>query len=281
MRLVLTATAFALLLAPSFSLQGQQFFTPGAEVNGQINVQVNATLDDGLGEYHPVPGLVLTLYRGATDSLLLKTDDAGVLRFAAAPGTYRLSTPEPVRWHGRSYRWNVALDVKPRMGIVNLTVANAVVSGSTVAQGPSRAARDRATSESANASAIASENARPSVVYAAKDGGTAVLFGFLLTGAGQFYAGNNTKGAVLLGLSLAEVATAVGVLGNCDPYCSDSDITTAEVLLLPAVFNWVYGMATAPGDVRKWNEAHGAVARVRPMIERERGRTGVGFAISY
>jgi hypothetical protein len=118
-------------------------------------------------------------------------------------------------------------------------------------------------------------------VYAAKDGGTAVLFGFLLTGAGQFYAGNNTKGAVLLGLSLAEVATAVGVIGNCDPYCSDSDITTAEVLLLPALFNWVYGMATAPGDVRKWNEAHGVVARVRPVIERGEGAVGVGLAFAY
>jgi hypothetical protein len=276
MRLFSTTT-FALLFLPALALPAQQFFTPGAEVNGQINVQVNATLDDGLGEYHPLPQLVLTLYRGATDSLLMKTDDAGVLRFAVAPGTYRLSTPEPVRWHGRSYRWNVPLEVKPRIGIVNLTVANAVVSGSAVAEAPGRAARDLA----ASAPPSASSSGRPSVVYAAKDGGTAVLFGFLLTGAGQFYAGNNTKGAVLLGLSLAEVATAVGVIGNCDPYCSDSDITTAEVLLLPALFNWVYGMATAPGDVRKWNEAHGAVARVRPSLERVEGGMGLGLAVRY
>jgi hypothetical protein len=271
MRLSSTAATFALLLGPSLPLRAQQFFTPGAEVNGQISVQVNATLNDGIGDYQPLPDVVLTLYRGATDSLLLRTDDAGVLRFAVAPGRYRLSTPEPVRWHGRSYRWNVPIDVKPRMGIVNLTVANAVVGGSAIAAAPSRVVND--------VTASGSPSARPSVVYAAKDGGTAVLFGFLLTGAGQFYAGNNTKGAILLGLSLAEVTTAVAVIGNCDPYCSDSDISTAEVLLLPAVFNWVYGMATAPSDVRKWNEAHGVVARVRPVIEPREGRMGVGLAV--
>jgi hypothetical protein len=273
MRLLSTTTTLAFLLVPSFALRAQQFFTPGAEVNGQISVQVNATLNDGIGEYQPLADLVLTLYRGATDSLLLRTDEAGVLRFAVAPGTYRLSTPERVRWHGRSYRWNVPLDVKPKMGIVNLTVANAVVSGTPASENPGRAVKDVAER--------VSPSARPSVVSAAKDGGTAVLFGFLLTGAGQFYAGNNTKGAILLGLSLAEVATAVAVIGNCDPYCSDSDISTAEVLLLPAVFNWVYGMATAPSDVRKWNETHGVVARVRPKVERLEGRVGVGLAVAY
>ena len=110
-------------------LDAQQFFTPGGEINGQIGVQVNATLNDGIGDYQPLADLPLTLYRGATDSLQLHTDEAGVLKFSVAPGTYRLSTPSPVRFHGRSYRWNIALEVKRGMGIVNLTVANAVVAG--------------------------------------------------------------------------------------------------------------------------------------------------------
>jgi hypothetical protein len=256
-----------MLVAAFSSLGAQQYFIPGAEVNGQVNVQINATLNDGIDDYHPLADLPITLYRGATDSMALRTDEAGVLRFAIAPGTYRVSTPERIEWHGRSYRWNVPLVVAKYMGILNLTAVNATVGGQITgasARGPSATESPRAVAR---------------VPYSAKDGAVGVLFGFLLTGGGQFYAGNNTKGAVLLGLSLAEVVAAVSVVGQCDPYCSDSQITTAEALLLPAVFNWVYGMATAPGDVRKWNEAHGLVARVRPVIERGEGRTGIGFAL--
>jgi len=248
----------------------QTFFTPGAEVNGQISVQVNATLNDGIDQYHPVSDLLLTLYRGATDSLQLRTDGAGVLRFALAPGTYRLSTPEPVRWHGRSYRWNIPLTVRPRMEIVNLTVTNATIVGPAV------------TAERTGVAAKAEGESRSTALpYARKEGATGVLFGFLLTGGGQFYAGQNTKGAVLLGLSLAEVAGALSVAERCNYSCTDSDLTTVELLALGTVFNWVYGMASAPGDVRTWNEAHARTARVKPLIEPMDGRAGVGLAVKY
>ena len=257
------------LVAPSVA-SAQQFFTPGTEVNGQISVQVNATLDDGLGEYQLLSNLALTLYRGATDSLQMRTDEAGILRFTITPGMYRLSTPAPVRWHGRSYRWNVPLEVQHRMGIVNLTVANATVAGP-------------APSEMAITAHPVERTTAPdrALGYSRKDGAVGVLFGFLLTGGGQFYAGNNGKGVALLGLSLAEVVTAVSVINRCDPYCCDSEITTAQALLLPAVFNWVYGMATAPGDVRRWNEEHARVTRVRPVMEQRDGRTGLGLAVGF
>ena len=267
---VLAAIALC-TLAPA-AASAQQFFTPGAEANGQISVQVNATLNDGIDAYQPVSDLVLTLYRGATDSLQLRTDGAGVLRFAIAPGTYRLSTPEPVRWHGRSYRWNIPLAVRPRMEIVNLTVANASIVGPVVAESP----RVGVKGEGANAGA-----SMPSVGYAQKDGATGVLFGFLLTGGGQFYAGQNTKGAVLLGLSVAEIAGALSVAERCNYSCTDSDLTTVEILALGTVFNWVYGMASAPGDVRKWNEAHARVARVRPVIQHLDGNAGLGLAVRF
>jgi hypothetical protein len=270
MRLLFFGAIVALLSATSVQLGAQQFFTPGAETDGQISVQVNATLNDGIDDYHPVSDLVLTLYRGATDSLQLRTDDAGVLKLALAPGTYRLSTPIPTRWHGRSYRWNVPLEVRRGMGIVNLTVANAVVVGpASSAEVAGTAAADRATASA------------PRVSYSRKDGAVGVLFGFLLTGGGQFYAGNHTKGAILLGLSLAEAVAAVSIVNGCDPYCTDSEITTAQLLLVPAVFNWIYGMATAPGDVRRWNHAHGAVARVRPVVEPRDGRTSLGLAVRF
>ncbi|HKH94344.1 MAG TPA: hypothetical protein VKA54_21240 [Gemmatimonadaceae bacterium] len=273
MHLRILLAGLALLATTSIPLRAQQSFIPGAEANGQISVQVNVTLNDGLDEYGAMPDVPLTLYRGATDSMSLRTDGAGVLRFAIAPGTYRLSTPEPVRWHGRSYRWNVPLEVQRRMGIVNLTAANATIAGGSAVEvarassrTPARAGRD---------------GTGAAIPFAQKDGSVGVLFGFLLTGGGQFYAGNNTKGAILLGLSLAEVVAAVSVVGGCDPYCTDSQIGTAQLLLLPAVFNWVYGMATAPGDVRRWNEEHQRLARVRPVVEPRDGRTGVGLAVGF
>ena len=269
MRVRIIAATFALLGAALPSLGAQSSFVPGAEVNGQINVQILATLDDGIGGYMPLADLPLILYRGATDSMALRTDEAGVLRFAIAPGTYRISTPERMEWHGRSYRWNLPLSVAKYMSVINLTAGNATIGGpiqGTPAQGRT---------------AAESSGARAGARYVRKDGAVGVLFGFLLTGGGQFYAGNNSKGAILLGLSLAEVVAAVSVVSNCDPYCTDSHITTAQALLLPAVFNWVYGMATAPGDVRKWNEEHGAVARVRPMFEPRDGRVAIGIAVAY
>jgi hypothetical protein len=270
MRLRLIAAMLASLGAALPSLGAQSSFVPGAEVNGQINVQILATLDDGIGGYMPLADLPLILYRGATDSLALRTDEAGVLRFAVAPGTYRISTPQPIEWHGRSYRWNLPLGVAKYMTVVNLTAGNATIGGPI--EGTPVAQR-RGAAEPTSAVARGA--------YSPKDGAVGVLFGFLLTGGGQFYAGNNAKGATLLGLSLVEVVTAVSIVGQCDPYCTDSQITTAEALLLPAVFNWVYGMVTAPGDVRKWNEAHGVVARVRPVIQHEEGRTGVGLAVGF
>lgn len=272
MRLHTAIAALAFIAISSTPLHAQQFFTPGAEVNGQISVQINGTLHDGIGDYAPLVGLALTLYRGATDSLQLRTDEAGTLRFAIAPGTYRVSTPEPVQWHGRSYRWNIPLVVQPRMGIVNLTVANATVSGtvSGIALADPTRNEQRAT-----------PTERAALPYAQKEGALGVMFGFLLTGGGQFYAGKNAKGAVLLGLSIAEAVTAVSMIQRCDPYCTDSEITSAQVLLLPAVFNWVYGMATAPGDVRRWNEEHARYATLRPVLERRDGRTGVGLAVGF
>jgi hypothetical protein len=119
--------ATLLLVAPAHVLPAQTFFSPGQEIDGKISVQVNATLNDGIGDYHPIAGLALTLYRNATDSLVLRTDDAGVLQFSVQPGTYRLAANTPVQWHGRSYRWNQALEVRKGMPLFNLTVENASI----------------------------------------------------------------------------------------------------------------------------------------------------------
>jgi hypothetical protein len=68
MRLTIISAALALVCAPLVALDAQQYFIPGAESNGQINVQINATLNDGLDDYHPLADLPITLYRGRRET---------------------------------------------------------------------------------------------------------------------------------------------------------------------------------------------------------------------
>ena len=94
MRFPIVVAALAALVAAFAPLDAQQYFIPGSEVNGQINVQINATLNDGIGDYQPLAGLPITLYRGATTAWRsAPTRRASPLR--RPPGTCRIATPEP------------------------------------------------------------------------------------------------------------------------------------------------------------------------------------------
>jgi hypothetical protein len=253
----------------------QQFFTPGAEINGQISVQVNATLDDGAGYYEPIANHALTLYRNATDSTVLKTDDAGVLRFAVAPGTYRLASVAPVRWRGRNYRWNIPLFVQRRMSIVNLTPVNAAVTATRATETASVAGTERPVAQRmAPADALAPMAAG----YSRKDGTTGVLFSFLLTGGGQFYAGKTAKGGALLGAALLSV---VGAVSTSCSYAYDCDNTVSTAYLLTGLGIWVYSMASAPQDARDYNLKHSELADLHPTVDHRNGRTALGLALKF
>jgi hypothetical protein len=129
MRLQRALAAFVLCVAFPIPLTAQRFFNVGHEENGRVYVQVNATLDDGRGDSKPLGLLLLTLYLSATDSMRVRTDEAGVLKFAIPAGKYRVASDEPVSWQGRLYRWNLPIVVRPRMEIVELTAENATTSG--------------------------------------------------------------------------------------------------------------------------------------------------------
>ena len=63
MRLRIIAATLALLGAAFPTLGAQSSFVPGAEANGQINVQILATLDDGIGGYREMSRSPLRLPR--------------------------------------------------------------------------------------------------------------------------------------------------------------------------------------------------------------------------
>ena len=109
--------------------------TPGAVVNGLVTVVVYVTLGDDVGEYHPVSQHTLVLHRPTGDSSIVRTDDAGAIAIGMAPGSYRLSSREPYRFKGRSWRWDVPLPVRANMPLVELSSANAAQPGAPVASG--------------------------------------------------------------------------------------------------------------------------------------------------
>jgi hypothetical protein len=189
MRLALVVFC-ALVLMP-LQLRAQ-IFSPGSENNGQVSVQVNVTLRDATEEYHPVTDYALVLVRASGDSLIMRTDETGVLRFAVAAGNYRVKSLAPVVWRGRGYRWDIPVAAHGGMGVVQLSPSNAIATEAKTAVG--------------DATAPAAIQQPTQTIVGYKDPGVATLFGVLITGGGQMYAGRTGKGLALLGLGVGSVS---------------------------------------------------------------------------
>jgi hypothetical protein len=273
-RLIPLLVASLWLVSPSAADLAAQSSAPGpgVVVNGQISVLVHVTLSDSADPYRPVDDHALTLYRSTGDSIELRTDDAGVLRFLVSPGSYRLTSVRPVPFHGRSYRWAVPLEVRAGMGLVQLTVANATAVEPELAdlRGNARTARGAAP---------------PIPGGGGKHASTAVVLNFFLPGVGQMYAGRGGKGAVLLLTSTftslvgIAAASASQSAGEQDKSNTGADLAAVAGIGI-GVGTWVYSMVSAPSDVRAWNERHG-LASVTPTLRRMNGRAAVGLAFAY
>jgi hypothetical protein len=107
-----------------------------------------------------------------------------------------------------------------------------------------------------------------------KDGGTATLFGLLITGGGHFYAGEGGKGAMLLLLGTAGLGVAVG------SECYDSCTAPAVGLGVYFVTALISIFDAAPA-ARRHNEREGLVA-ARPLslhMKPGGGRVQVGLSV--
>src|SRR5687768_15342527 len=107
-----SAIAFLVMVLHAPSLVAQSSApAAGTVINGQVTVHLTITLRESANDYGPIADHPLILYRSTGDSLQIRTDDTGVLRFLIAPGSYRLVSAAPAQWRGRGYRWNVPLEV--------------------------------------------------------------------------------------------------------------------------------------------------------------------------
>lgn len=252
----------------------------GQLIDGKVVVKIQVTLADDAVPYAPLPRFGLRLFGGPSDSIVVRTDDSGVVQLDIAPGHYRLVSAEPYDWRGHRYRWSVPLDVRPGMSLVDLTPQNAVVAALVVAGVAGRAAVPTVPSSSV---AVPGAVSYPTAV-APKDGTVGVLLSLLISGGGQFYAGKAGKGASFLIGSIAGSALLLSAASDCGYYDScDDQSGKAAVGLFLALGSWVTSMVSAPQDVREWNRLHGfQPAAVRPYIGAGPGRTarvGVRLAL--
>jgi hypothetical protein len=129
-------TVAGILGAPA-SAAAQPRVDPGVVIEGQVGVRVYVTLNDEDIPYVPVTQHRMTMTGNDGDTIVVRTDDAGVITVLARPGEYRLTSSEPVSWRGTTYRWDVPVLVRRDMRLIDLRPRNAIRDGQTAAvRGP-------------------------------------------------------------------------------------------------------------------------------------------------
>ena len=106
----------------------------------------------------------------------------------------------------------------------------------------------------------------------------------VVPGAGQLYAGRRVKGAALFlgvygGVSLGAASHECN--GTPGRGCDDQVLAAG---LGVALGTWLYAIASAPGDVRRWNTRHDALAggpRLIPHLAPGVGGTQFGLAAAW
>jgi hypothetical protein len=259
----------------------------GTVINGRVAVRVNVTLSDDETPYYPVPELQLRFFRSAKDSVIGRTDEAGVATVMLAPGEYRLVSGASIEWKGARYSWSLPVTVRAGIAAIELTSASAARNGPVATP---MAAHPPAASQAAEAMPASAQTRAP------KDGTTGTLFSFFLTGGGQFYADEPGRGAALLVGGIGGLALAVagsnheepcsyfepGIGQVEDPACYKPRRGLIAVGLMTAVGTWIFSMADAGGAARRYNAKHGLLAQgVRPLIApAPNGQARVGLSLS-
>jgi TM2 domain-containing membrane protein YozV len=227
-------------------------------VDGRVYVKVYITLPNASIRYNPMEDVPVVIYRAKGDSLVIRTDGAGETTFLLAPGSYRVITGRPVISDGVQYEWNMPIDVYVGMAAVDLNQRNATIAQGDGGQLGNRGARGPLAGNSSPVPPT-----QPVLVYSEKSGTTAFLLSFLITGAGQIYAGETGKGVSLLLLDLGGTALLINGAAGCGGYGSDCDNAQIAAGAVVALGTWIYSMADAPGAVDRFNRQH---ARALPVV---------------
>jgi hypothetical protein len=124
----------AALLATS-PVSAQVRADPGVVIGNRIAVRVNVTLADEETPYSPVRNISLAFTRMGADTVVARTDEAGVITVMLPRGEYIVSTRQPYQWKNSWFTWSVPITVRADMPAVELNRGNAVASRSSVQAG--------------------------------------------------------------------------------------------------------------------------------------------------
>ncbi|HUQ83978.1 MAG TPA: hypothetical protein VM076_22705 [Gemmatimonadaceae bacterium] len=102
---------------------------PGVVIGNRVAVRVNATLTDEETPYYPVRGLAVSFARAGADTVVGRTDEAGVVTVLLVPGDYVVAAARPVVWKGVSYTWTMPIVVRADMPAIEFGRMNARRSG--------------------------------------------------------------------------------------------------------------------------------------------------------
>jgi TM2 domain-containing membrane protein YozV len=269
----LLAVLTALAILPGVS--AAQIHPAGSQsVDGRVYVKVYVTLPNASIRYNPMEGVPVVIYRARGDSLAIRTDGAGETTFLLEPGSYRVVTGRPVISDGVQYEWDTPIDVYAGMAAVDLNQRNATVAGGDRPQLAERSLRGPMQQSVSPVQA-----AQPVLVYSEKSGTTAFLLSFLITGAGQIYAGETGKGVSLLLLDIGGTALLINGAASCAGYgshCEDGQIAAGAAL---ALGTWIYSMADAPGAAGRYNQKHARALPVVGVGPRGDAKVGVRLAL--
>lgn len=117
-RVLLFGTLFLVVAFPAFS----------QVENAKLKIRV--VLVDGDLNQKPAPRLTLRVVRvdgGSGGAVTIMTSFEGAAEVQLAPGKYRVSTPEPIEFQGKTYGWNADVTVAAPESFLDLSNDNAMV----------------------------------------------------------------------------------------------------------------------------------------------------------
>ena len=102
---------------------------PAFSQSETAELKIRAVLIDGDLNQKPAARLMLSVVRvgGSGDAVMVRTSFEGTAEVQVAPGRYRVSTPEPIEFQGKTYAWNAEVTVSAPESFLDLSNDNAKV----------------------------------------------------------------------------------------------------------------------------------------------------------
>jgi hypothetical protein len=262
--------------------------------NGQVVVKIYVTMNQtGMPSGRPISDYTFLVVAPSGERSSVTTNEAGATELRLKPGAYRVVSFKPLEWYSHHYMWDLPLEVREGMHVLDLTPRNSAqtdVVEERVAVAPAQVASAApaptpyaAAPTTPRERADAPASAPPAYLY--KSPGEAALFSFLIPGVGQMYNGQVGKGIGLLLLSTgAIVVGAAASTESCTEFGCSRNVAPLAIGASVSLATWIYSMFDAYGTAKQHNAKLGfrvGALPVNPYLGVARnGATTAGFSLA-